>query len=103
MRTEVGTSPVATFDSKLEWVKTSGLISRRYWSNMPAGEVFTTPAKVDGTFVCDGAAGDDFYGKYGDLRSTPLVPKIKAGRLQRATCDRKDLEQEFWSYCHTDR
>jgi aminopeptidase len=54
VRTEAGTSLVATFDSALDWVKTSGLISRRYWSNLPAGEVFTTPAKVDGTFVCDG-------------------------------------------------
>ncbi|MGB8838773.1 MAG: hypothetical protein WCC67_18640, partial [Candidatus Acidiferrales bacterium] len=54
VRTEAGTSLVATFDANLDWVKTSGLISRRYWSNLPAGEVFTTPAKVDGTFVCDG-------------------------------------------------
>src|SRR5580704_8205226 len=44
VRTEAGTSLVATFDSALDWVKTSGLISRRYWSNLPAGEVFTTPA-----------------------------------------------------------
>jgi len=27
------------------------LISPRYWSNLPAGEVFTTPATVDGRFV----------------------------------------------------
>ncbi|MGA7624835.1 MAG: aminopeptidase, partial [Candidatus Acidiferrales bacterium] len=102
VRTDAGTSLVATFDSKLDWVKTSGLISRRYWSNLPAGEVFTTPAKVDGTFVCDGTAGDHFCGKYGDLRNTPLVLEIKAGRLQKATCERQDLEAEFWSYCHTD-
>ena len=69
VRTDAGTSLVATFDAALDWVKTSGLISRRYWSNLPAGEVFTTPAKVDGTFVCDGTAGDHFCGKYGDLRA----------------------------------
>jgi len=83
-------------------VKTSGLISRRYWSNLPAGEVFTTPAKVDGTFVCDGTAGDHFCGKYGDLQKTPLVLEIRNGRLAKATCSRKDLEKEFWDYCHTD-
>jgi leucyl aminopeptidase (aminopeptidase T) len=102
VRTEAGTSLVATFDAALDWVKTSGLISRRYWSNLPAGEVFTTPAKVDGTFVCDGTAGDHFCGKYGDLQRTPLVLEIQAGRLQKATCERKDLEEEFWRYCHTD-
>jgi aminopeptidase len=102
VRTDAGTSLVASFDAGLDWVKTSGLISRRYWSNLPAGEVFTTPAKVDGTFVCDGTAGDHFCGKYGDLQRTPLVVEIRGGRLVKATCSRKDLEEEFWSYCHTD-
>ena len=35
-------------------------------------------------------------------RRTPLVLEIQAGRLQKVTCERKDLEEEFWSYCHTD-
>src|SRR5438094_4701671 len=39
-----GTELTAAFDPALHWVKTSGLINRRYWSNLPAGEVFTTPA-----------------------------------------------------------
>jgi leucyl aminopeptidase (aminopeptidase T) len=102
VKTEAGTSFSAHFDRGLDWVKTSGLISPRYWSNLPAGEVFTTPATVDGTFVCDATAGDYFNGKYGDLQSTPLVLTIKAGRLIHAECARKDLEAEFWSYCHTD-
>jgi leucyl aminopeptidase (aminopeptidase T) len=102
VRTEAGTSLVAGFDSKLDWVKTSGLISRRYWSNLPAGEVFTTPASVDGTFVCDGTAGDYFCGKYGDLRRTPLVVEIREAKMVRASSARKDLEKEFWEYCHTD-
>ena len=53
--------------TRCAWVKTSGIINPRYWSNLPAGEVFTTPASVDGTFVCDGTAGDYFNGKYGEL------------------------------------
>lgn len=102
VKTEAGTEFAAHFDRGLDWVKTSGLISPRYWSNLPAGEVFTTPATVDGTFVCDATAGDHFNGKYGDLQSTPLALTIKAARLVRVDCARKDLEQEFWEYCHTD-
>jgi len=102
VKTERGTSFCAHFDPQLDWVKTSGLISPRYWSNLPAGEVFTTPATVDGTFVCDATAGDYFNGKYGDLEATPLVMKISGGRLVEAECPRKDLEEEFWKYCHTD-
>ncbi len=102
VKTEAGTEFAAHFDRGVDWVKTSGLISPRYWSNLPAGEVFTTPASVDGTFVCDATAGDHFNGKYGDLQSTPLTLTIKAARLVDVACARKDLQQEFWDYCHTD-
>jgi leucyl aminopeptidase (aminopeptidase T) len=102
VRTEAGTEIAAHFDRGLDWVKTSGLISPRYWSNLPAGEVFTTPATVDGRFVCDATAGDHFNGKYGDLRTTPLVLEIEGARLVGVECARKDLEKEFWEYCHTD-
>jgi aminopeptidase len=102
VKTEAGTQFTAGFDRRLDWVKTSGLINPRYWSNLPAGEVFTTPATVDGTFVCDATAGDHFNGKYGDLASTPLVLEIAGARLKHVECARKDLEQEFWTYCHTD-
>jgi leucyl aminopeptidase (aminopeptidase T) len=102
VKTEAGTSFKAQFNPELDWVKTSGLISPRYWSNLPAGEVFTTPSTVDGTFVCDATAGDYFNGKYGDLQATPLVMEIAQGRLKGVECPRKDLEEEFWSYCHTD-
>jgi aminopeptidase len=102
VKTEAGTEFAAHFDRRLDWVKTSGLINPRYWSNLPAGEVFTTPATVDGTFVCDATAGDHFCGKYGDLQSTPLTLTIEAARLVDVACARKDLQQEFWEYCHTD-
>jgi len=102
VETPGGTAFTATFDPRFSWVKTSGLIQRRYWSNLPAGEVFTTPASVDGVFVCDGTAGDYFGPKYGDLRATPLTLDIAGGRLKAVHCVRKDLEREFWDYCHTD-
>ena len=100
--TEAGTEFTAEFDPTLDWVKTSGLINPQYWSNLPAGEVFTTPARVDGRFVCDGTAGDYFNEKYGDLHETPLVLEIQAGRLVGAECEREELEREFWEYTHTD-
>ena len=102
VRTANGTDFRATFDRSLAWVKTSGLINPRYWSNLPAGEVFTTPGSVDGTFVCDGTAGDYFNAKYGSLDRTPLVLEMRNGRLVSARCERADLQRDFWNYCHTD-
>jgi aminopeptidase len=102
VKTAAGTDFAATFDPSLVWVKTSGLINPRYWSNLPAGEVFTTPASVDGRFVCDATAGDYFNAKYGSLDATPLTLEIRGGRLVDAQCERSDLQQDFWDYCHTD-
>ena len=102
VRSPSGTNFRATFDSSLKWVKTSGLINPRYWSNLPAGEVFTTPASVDGTFVCDGTAGDYFNAKYGTLEGTPLALEVRNGRLVSASSAREDLRRDFWDYCHTD-
>jgi leucyl aminopeptidase (aminopeptidase T) len=100
--TDHGTSLTATFDPALHWVKTSGIISPRYWSNLPAGEVFTTPASVDGVFVCNGTAGDYFGPKYGDLSRTPMTLEIARGRLVSVHCERRELEREFREYCRTD-
>lgn len=102
VKSGAGTSFAAHFDRGLDWVKTSGLISPRYWSNLPAGEVFTTPATLDGTFVCDATAGDYFNGKYGDLQATPMKLTIRDARLVSVECGRKDLQREFWEYCHAD-
>jgi len=100
--TAAGTDFRATFDHSLAWVKTSGIINPRYWSNLPAGEVFTTPGTVDGTFVCDGTAGDYFNAKYGELQTYPLVLEIRGGRLVSAKSDCAGLQRDFWNYCHTD-
>jgi leucyl aminopeptidase (aminopeptidase T) len=102
VKTAAGTDFRATFDRSLAWVKTSGIINPRYWSNLPAGEVFTTPRSVDGTFVCDGTAGDYFNAKYGVLAAHPLVLEIQGGRLVTATCAHQGLQQDFWNYCHAD-
>src|SRR6266550_5205593 len=102
VKTEAGTKIAAHFDRGLDWVKTSGLISPRYWSNLPAGEVFTAPASVDGTFVCNAMIGDYFGPKYGDLQTSPMVLTIEGGRLAGVECGRRDLADEFWTYCHTD-
>jgi len=102
VETDYGTSLTATFQPEYQWIKTSGIISPRYWSNLPAGEVFTTPKSVDGVFVCNGTAGDYFGPKYGDLSRTPMTLEIARGRLAAVHCARAELEREFTEYCHTD-
>jgi leucyl aminopeptidase (aminopeptidase T) len=88
-----------TCDPGLRWVKTSGLIERAYWSNLPGGEVWTTPAAIDGVFVANGSVGDYLCPKYGDIEATPLTLEIENCTLRHAHCARRDLLDDFLAYC----
>jgi aminopeptidase len=100
--TPAGTNIVGQFSPQLKWIKTSGIISPHKWGNLPGGETFTTPERVDGRFVIDGVVGDYLCEKYGDLRETPLLIQIENSRLLEAHSANRELEHEFWRYCHTD-
>ena len=101
-KTAAGTDLIADLNPEYKWLKTSGLISRDKWGNLPGGEVFTTPGEVNGTFVIDGVVGDYLCAKFGDLRHRPLTIRMKANRLTEAFSENKELEQDFWNYTHTD-
>lgn len=102
VRSAAGTDLRARFDPGLFWIKTSGLINPEYWSNLPAGEVFTTPARADGVFVVDGAVGDYLCPKYGDLSAHPLTLEIEDGRLRATHCANAALRRDFMAYCHAE-
>ena len=100
--TPAGTDIQTTLTPDYRWIKTSGIISRDKWGNLPGGETFTSPLEVNGTFVVDGVVGDYLCAKFGDLRETPLTLHIKGNRLTGAQCCNKQLEEEFWEYTHRD-
>ena len=101
-KTAAGTDLIADLNHNYHWLKTSGIISRDKWGNLPGGEVFTTPGEVNGTFVIDGVVGDYLCAKFGSLRDTPLTIHVKGNRLAEAHSANKELEDDFWRYTHTD-
>lgn len=101
-RTKRGTDIHAEFSPSLKWLKTSGIISPDKWGNLPGGEVFTVPLMVNGMFIVDGVVGDYLCAKYGDLNDSPLTIEVKDNRITQVFSDNKELEREFWDYCHTD-
>jgi aminopeptidase len=101
-KTDAGTNYVAELSPKLNWVKTSGLISPAKWGNLPGGEIFTSPFNSNGRFVVDGVVGDYLCQKYGDIGATPLTIDIKDNRIAGLSCSNKELLEEFDKYCHTD-
>ena len=68
--TAAGTDIRAELNPEYKWLKTSGIISRDKWGNLPGGEIFTTPGEVNGTFVVDGVVGDYLCARYGLLDAT---------------------------------
>jgi leucyl aminopeptidase (aminopeptidase T) len=97
-----GSDLVATFDPAIRWLKTSGIVSREKWANLPGGEVLTCPARVDGTYVVDGVLGDYLCRRYGDLEATPLTVQIENSRLVDARCERSDVLEDFLAYTRTE-
>ena len=100
--TPAGTDLVADMNPNYHWLKTSGIISRDKWGNLPGGEVFTTPGEVNGTFVIDGVVGDYLCAKFGSLRENPLTIELQGNRLTRAHSANRELQEDFWRYTHTD-
>lgn len=100
--TGAGTDIRADLDPHYKWLKTSGIISRDKWGNLPGGEIFTTPGEVNGTFVVDGVVGDYLCFRYGLLESAPLTIEIKGNRINDCHSENRQLRDDFWAYTHTD-
>lgn len=97
-RSRAGSDLTAEFDPRIKWIKTSGIISHTNWANLPGGEVFTTPARVDGIYVADGVLGDYLGPRYGDIGATPLRIEMVNGRVTGASCERDEIVRDFLAY-----
>ncbi|HEY6073114.1 MAG TPA: aminopeptidase, partial [Anaerolineales bacterium] len=64
--------------------------------NLPEGEVFTSPAVVEGVFVTR-VLGDYFSGKYG-LLSDPVRIEIADGRVKQVSSPLKEIAAELEGY-----
>jgi aminopeptidase len=101
-KTPRGTDFEAELSPKLKWLKTSGLISKSKWGNLPGGEIFTSPINSNGTFVVDGVVGDYLCERYGDLKSSPLTIEIANNRIVDLRSENKQLLAEFRAYTSVD-
>lgn len=92
-----GSDVTATFHPDWKWIACHGRYYKQStWGNLPEGEVFTTPATVDGVQVCD-LLGDYFSEKYGLLKH-PLIIKVQNGYVTEVTSEDHVLAQEVQDY-----
>ena len=94
---EKGSDVTATFHKDWKWIPCNGRYHEQgKWGNLPEGEVFTAPATVDGTLVCD-VLGDYFSEKYGVLKH-PLVLNLKHGYVTDVSCEDDNIAQDVREY-----
>jgi len=78
VRSAAGTRLKVRFEPWCRWYETSGVIRAGTRVNLPAGELVTSPASVDGVYVADGAAGDPDGTLQLRLGSTPVKLEFAA-------------------------
>ncbi len=100
--TPAGSDIRADLKPDYRWLKTSGIISRDKWGNLPGGEIFTTPGEVNGVFVVDGVVGDYLCAQYGLLESAPLTIEVRGNRIASCRSANQQLQRDFEAYTHTD-
>jgi leucyl aminopeptidase (aminopeptidase T) len=101
-RTPHGTDFLAELSPRLKWLKTSGLITKEKWGNLPGGEIFTSPFNTNGVFVVNGVVGDYLCERYGDLQDNPLTIEVENNRIRSLKSENKDLRDDFRLYTSTD-
>jgi leucyl aminopeptidase (aminopeptidase T) len=101
-KTPCGTEFEAELSPKLKWLKTSGIISRDKWGNLPGGEIFTSPMNTNGVFVVNGVVGDYLCERYGDLKDNPLTIEVENNRIRSLKSENKDLRDDFRLYTSAD-
>ena len=97
VRSAKGSDIVAQFSPDLRWVPCPGLYRRQgTWGNLPEGEVFTSPARVDGLLTVD-ELGDYFSEQYGVLPQ-PVTFRIEDSIAVEITSENTALANELAGY-----
>ena len=97
VRSAKGSDIVAQFSPDLRWVPCPGLYRRQgTWGNLPEGEVFTSPARVDGVLTVD-ELGDYFSEQYGVL-DQPVTLRIEDSIAVEITSEDAALANELAGY-----
>ena len=90
--TAAGTNLTFTLSPRMKWLAEDGRITKDAWGNMPAGEVYTAPLKVNGTVVIDG-----FMNIIGKTGHAPIKAQIRDGKvvINSVTCANEGMRQKF--------
>lgn len=95
--TEGGTDITVELDSeKYQWISNRGVWRPGGFTILPAGEIATYPANVEGVLVADGAYNANIISDLNaKLADNPARVEIEAGKARSVSCDRPELQEMF--------
>ncbi len=100
IRSDAGTDLRITLDNRrFQWISNRGVAQPRQFVILPAGEVATYPARIDGTLVADFALNVNMLYE-GDVRlaETPVTAEIRDGVLTGFDCANRPM-RDFLERC----
>jgi len=98
-----GVKLMAEFKKSLRWVPSDGRYHEKgKWGNLPEGETFTCPYKVNGRLVTN-LLGDWFTKRYGNFKDA-LSFSVEGSfiKLESIDCGNADLKRDITKYLTTD-
>ncbi|PPK65230.1 hypothetical protein V5P93_003668 [Actinokineospora auranticolor] len=95
--TEGGTDITVDLDSeKYQWISNRGVWRPGGFTILPAGEIATFPAGVEGVLVADGAYNANIISDLNaKLADNPARVEIEGGKARSISCDRPELLEMF--------
>ncbi len=99
-----GTDLEAKFSDVIKWIPSSGICHEPgHWLNLPDGEIFTSPASIEGTLIADGVLGDYLGHEYTHsvLQESPVTIEIKSDSksyCENLSTENEDLERDLKEY-----
>jgi leucyl aminopeptidase (aminopeptidase T) len=91
LRSAAGSDLEVKLDGKHRWQERVGVVRPGRWENLPAGELFTAPADVNGVFVADACLGGPVGATAGALTHKPVRVEIRAGTCRAVECSDRAL------------
>lgn len=96
VRSPAGTDLTVRCDPACRWSDHTSPIRAGRWENLPAGEVLTCPADVNGTYVATASMSSSFGIQREALRHCPIRLGFEHGVLKRMESPEEGLCPKLW-------
>lgn len=91
LKSSAGAELWVRLDGRYGWFESSGVIRPGRWLNLPSGELTTSPASVEGTFVCNASMSRVPGVDQESMIARPLRLKIEGQCVSEVSCADSDV------------